>query len=795
MRIPLATYRLQLSPKFGFKQAQQIVDYLVELGISDIYASPIFKAKSGSLHGYDIIDTNQLNTELGSNENFESLMKSVKSRSMGWIQDIVPNHTAYDSENKLIYDVLEKGRDSQYADFFDIKWDYTEDELDGKILAPFLGKPLSQSLKDGEIKLDYEEGKPCIRYFEKKFPVRIDSEKSGALEKILSEQFYKLEFWKETRKIINYRRFFYLNNFIALKVENEKVFDYTHRLILQLVKEKKFTGLRVDHVDGLYDPSAYLQKLRKETPDSFIVVEKILALDERLQSDWLIQGTTGYDYLNYLNNVFCRQSSEEQFTQLYENILNNHKTYQEMLFEKKKFIIENYMAGELDYLMYLLKKIINENSLFKEVQFRIFKSVMIEILAGFPVYRTYLKKQTENELITKLISSFQQLSSAVMAKGFEDTFLYNYFRFISLNEVGGDPSQFGITIERFHDFNKERFEIRPHTLNATSTHDTKRGEDVRARLNVLSEIPQLWKSKINSWMQINSDNKRNFNGEYAPDKNDEYFIYQTLVGAYPFNEDNSGTFEQRVKDYIIKSVREAKRHSNWTEPNKEYENACIDFIDKILNPSYEFLKDFLPFQKMIAHYGVFNSLSQILIKITSPGIPDFYQGSELWDFNLVDPDNRRPVDYEKRKNILNEIKNPSNIIQKLLSTKEDGKIKLFLMYKALSVRRKFPELFQKGDYQPLEVRGLFKDNIIAFARRYENQFVITITPRFFTEIVSKEQLPLGEKIWKDTTVILDSEISYELINCITGKTMTVQKNIYLAQAFEDFPVGLLSSQR
>ena len=793
MRIPSATYRLQFNPAFGFQNATHIVEYLAELGISDIYASPIFKARKGSLHGYDIIDTNQLNPELGNREDFDDLVRNVKSHSMGWIQDIVPNHNAYDNENKLLYDVLEKGRNSEYADFFDIKWDYADDEFDGKILAPFLGKTLAEALKQGEIKLDYDGDKPCIRYFEKKFPLQISSDTSQPLDKILFEQFYELAFWQETRKRINYRRFFYLNDFIALNAEKENVFDYTHRLILELVKEEIFSGLRIDHIDGLSDPAEYLHKLREKVPDSYIALEKILVLDEQLPSDWPVQGTTGYNFMNYLNGIFCKQSSENEFTQFYNNISNNEKSYEELLKEKKRLIIKQYMAGELNYLLYLLKKIITGGSLFKAQQFNTYKNVLIEILASLPVYRTYIKSQTKNEFAEKFIASFQQLSGAVMAKGFEDTFLYNYFRFISLNEVGGDPSQFGITTERFHDYNKERLEKWPHTLNATSTHDTKRGEDVRARLNVLSEIPKLWKEKVYNWMQINASKKENISGQNAPDKNDEYFLYQTLVGAFPFEKENSGSFKQRIKDYIIKSVREAKRHSTWVEPNREYENACTNFVEEILNPSHQFLNDFIPFQNKIAHYGIFNSLSQLLIKVTSPGIPDFYQGCELWDLNLVDPDNRRPVDYEKRKYLFNEIKNSSDMIQKLLSKKEDGRIKMFLMWKALAVRKNSPDLFQKGDYQPLEIQGAFKDNVIAFARTYEKQFIITVAPRFFTDIISEDQLPLGETVWKDTSVVLDNKFSQNMTNCITGKSLHAEDKIYLAQALQDFPACLLCS--
>lgn len=421
MRLPLATYRLQFNPSFGFKETDAIIEYLAKLGISDIYASPIFKAKKGSLHGYDITDHNQLNPELGSKSDFKYLMKTIKKFRMGWLQDIVPNHMAYDFDNYMVRDVLENGNNSEYANFFDIYWYFVTDKFNGKILAPFLGEPYQQALKQGKIKLKYKEGQIRICYYEKYFPIQIkynnqslpsdlkqlqslSAKDHSITDQILSQQFYKLAYWRETQKVINYRRFFYLNNFIALKEENEKVFNHTHKLTFQLIKEKMFTGLRIDHIDGLYEPAAYLQKIRKKVGDIYIVIEKILALDEKLQNNWPVQGTTGYDFLNFLNGIFCKSVTEAEFTRLYQRISDPRSLYDNLLYKEKKLIIKKYFSGDLKYLLYLLQNIIGKNELCKITTTRL-KKVLVEILAYFPVYRTYITAPIEN---SKDISYFKE---------------------------------------------------------------------------------------------------------------------------------------------------------------------------------------------------------------------------------------------------------------------------------------------------------------------------------------------------------------------------------------------------
>jgi (1->4)-alpha-D-glucan 1-alpha-D-glucosylmutase len=388
-----------------------------------------------------------------------------------------------------------------------------------------------------------------------------------------------------------------------------------------------------------------------------------------------------------------------------------------------------------------------------------------------------------------------------MAKGFEDTSLYVYNRLLSLNEVGGNPQKFGISGGEFHHFIKKRSHHWPHSLNATSTHDTKRGEDVRSRINVLSEIPREWEKNIRTWSKINRGKKRKLDGRSVPDRNDEYFLYQTLIGAFPFHERDHDQFIERMKQYIVKAVREAKVHTAWLKPDMDYENVFVSFVEEILSPNAgnTFMSEFVPFQKKVAHYGIFNSLSQILIKITSPGVPDFYQGTELWDFTLVDPDNRRPVDFERRKAFLREIREKENgnlleLINALLRTREDGRIKLFLIYRALRARNAHPEVFQKGAYVPLEPAGKLKDHIIAFGRKHGEEWPVTIVPRFLTGMIKEGEYPFGRGVWDDTRILLPEGIGNRWRNVITNQYLNGDSELFIGQVLTHFPVALLMKE-
>jgi (1->4)-alpha-D-glucan 1-alpha-D-glucosylmutase len=928
MRIPVATYRIQLHRDFGFRALREIVPYLSDLGISDVYASPVFKARKGSLHGYDVVNPGELNPELGEPPDFEDLATELKKRDMGWLQDIVPNHMAFHMQNGMLADVLENGTRSPYFEHFDVWWDHPYTGMKGRLLAPFLGKFYGESLEEGEIRILYDEKGFRIGYYDLCFPLKIESythvlthgleslkkklgsnhpdfikllgilyvlrtlssresedegyeqisfikntlweiythceaihafidenlrifngekdpsERVRRLGPLLSEQFFRLSFWKVATEEINYRRFFSINNLISLRVEREDVFRRVHAFIFKLVQEGKITGLRVDHIDGLYDPHGYLDRLREAGRGIYTVVEKILGAEEELPLEWPVQGTTGYDFLNKINGLFCQSENERSFTKAYISFSGLRDGFDDLVTEKKRLILERHMTGDTDNLALQLKDLSSKDRYGSDITLYGLKRALTEVMASFSVYRTYVDgkglreedrsfvqraveraRQTnpglshefdfverflllefpgdlsEEERARRLgfVMRFQQFTGPLMAKGFEDTALYVYNRLLSLNEVGGSPERFGLSLQSFHAYNLKRLKHWPHALSATATHDTKRGEDVRARINALSEIPDQWEKQIRVWSRINKKQKKRVRGLDVPERNDEYFLYQTLVGAWPFDEGEYPEFVKRIRAYVIKAVREAKVHTAWLKPDGDYEEAYLSFLEDILEPGNPFLEAFLPFQRMVAKYAVYTGLSQTLIKITSPGVPDFYQGCELWDLNLVDPDNRRPVDYAKRRAFLEDMnakaeKGRPQLIGELLSAKEDGKIKLYLIHEALKVRNENPFLFQEGDYVALDTAGPFKDHVMAFARRREGKWAVTVAPRFFFALAGEGNHPLGEDTWKGTGLLFPEEAPETWRNCLTGEKIGGRGNFPVAEILRMFPVALLLSE-
>jgi len=932
MKIPSATYRLQFTPEFGFSEAAGVLPYLHALGISDIYASPIFHAREGSQHGYDVVDPNELNPQLGSEEEFESLNEQARRLGLGWAQDIVPNHMAYDGQNRMLMDVLENGEASPFFDFFDIDWQHPYESMRGKVLAPFLGGFYGECLEKGEIALHYDRHGLGVRYFSLQLPVNLESysevltqnlnllrkrlgshhldfikllgvlyalknippkqesadradqilfvkqmlwelytgtreikehldaniarfngipgnpESFSLLDRLLSQQHYRLSFWKVAAEELDYRRFFNINELISLRVEDEKVFRHSHTLIFKLVREGKLSGLRVDHVDGLYDPLGYLKRLRQEAGDLYLTVEKILGVDEELPSAWPVEGTTGYDYLNILNGIFCAGQQRRRFNQIYERFTGLETSWPALMPEKKRLIIGKYMAGDIESLAYLLKRVSSRDRHAADVTLYGLKRALVEVLAFFPVYRSYvspgsISAQDRDQLTkaverakeanaglllelnyigrfllldfadhatdeernrwTDFVMHFQQLTGPLMAKGSEDTALYVYNRLLSLNEVGGAPDRFGASVEEFHDFNLRRLAHWPHAMNATATHDTKRGEDARARINVLSELPAEWEKNLRTWSRTNRAKKTKLRGAEAPDRNDEYFLYQTLIGSYPLNQDQDGQFLERLTAYLIKAVREAKVHTEWLKPDGAYEQAFVDFARQILAPAEgnRFMEEFLPFAKKIAYCGMFNSLSQTLLKIASPGVPDVYQGTELWDLSFVDPDNRRPVDYAKRRHLLEELKDGEvkdrpGLLRDLLSRWENGRIKLYLIHKLLDFRRAHRELFTDGEYIPLEATGESRQAVCAFARRKGQTWALAVVPRLVGHRVYHGTPPLGAEVWNSTALSLRDDMPGRWLDIISGERLEASdtaptKNLLLRGVFNNFPAALL----
>jgi len=679
-----------------------------------------------------------------------------------------------------------------------------------------------------------------------------------ALHELVKAQAYRLAYWRAAADDINYRRFFDVNDLAGLRQENEIVFAQTHEFVLQLLREGQIDGLRVDHPDGLYDPKQYFERVQggdtSETgaPKScYLVAEKILTGDEQLPKDWPIHGTTGYNFSNLVNGLFVDSQSERRLDRIYRAFIGQHANFKEIVYECKKLVMDQLLNSELNVLANHLSRIALADRHTCDFTLKSLRDALTEIIACFPVYRTYVTEQEVSEsdrayineavgcakersstvetsiydfICEVLLTSqgaghpqfyqrsvihfamkFQQYTSALMAKGVEDSSFYRYNRLISLNEVGGDPLRFGTTPDQFHREVEQRSRSWPDEMLATSTHDSKRSEDVRARINVLSEIPTEWHRKVRTWREINRDKKTFDDGTEVPVSNDEYLLYQTLVGAWPTGNgaDNpSEHFTKRIREYMLKAVREAKEKTSWANQNKEYEDAVTKFVDGVLG-SQEFRNDFIPFQRKISHFGKLNSLSQTLIKLTVPGVPDTYQGNEMWEFNLVDPDNRRVVDYEMRRRVLTEFKEvcddgcdqQTTFARQLAANMNDGRIKAYLVWKILNLRKRQPELFQRGDYVPLEVAGERAKHLLAFARRYKAQTLIVVSPRLCAQLLAGElRMPCGEEVWQDAQITVPEDVT-RFRNLFTGEKFAREHGgLFAKHLFHNFPVALLLSE-
>jgi len=987
-RIPVATYRLQFNSEFRFSDAREILSYLHELGISDLYASPCFRARQGSRHGYDITDPTSLNPELGGEQEFDLLAAELQRRGMGLLLDIVPNHMCIESsDNSWWMDLLENGPSSPFADFFDVDWEPVKRELKDKVLFPILGDQYGAVLENGELTLAFEEGAFFLRYFDHRLPVmpksysailthrledlerelkaanvhyqellsivtaltnlpphtERDPEKVAEryrekevvkrrlrqldgqspeirrfidrntaifngekgkpasfdlLDDLLRRQVYRLSHWRVATEEINYRRFFDINALAAIRMENPRVFAEAHRLVFRLIREGKVSGLRVDHLDGLYDPADYLRQLQRgcylqrglasleghegktyskaEEEEKevrllgayagklarepsfkpfYIIGEKILMKGEKLPEEWPVFGATGYEFAGLVNGLFVETGNARAFDTTYGRFIPLRKGFAEIVYESKKLVMQSSMSGEINTLGYRLNTLSEINRHTRDFTLNSLIKALVEVVAFFPVYRTYTRGpavaerdrrnvesavarakrrnpatdpsifdfvrdvllfgppvcrgEKESEEWLDFVMRLQQLTGPVTAKGVEDTAFYVYNRFVSLNEVGGSPERFGTPLEAFHDQTIERCRTQPLALLATSTHDTKRSEDVRARLNVLSEISGRWRAALVRWRRLNRKKKPLVDGLPAPDPNEEYLLYQTLVGAWPLEPAGArdlSVFRRRIGEYMLKAVREAKVNSSWIRPNAAYEEAVVRFVDLLLqdDPENQFLADLEEFQRLTSHCGMLNSLSQTLLKITSPGIPDFYQGCELWDFSLVDPDNRRPVDFELRRRRLGDLRQQEEKIgrlalaRKLAADMSDGSIKLHLIRQALDLRHRERELFEAGEYLPLEARGARADHVCAYERHLGGKSVVVAAPRFFTRLVPEPSAaPPGPEVWEGTRIVLPAEGAEGLYrNVFSGETLSSEREegdevLSLANLLADFPVALL----
>ncbi|XXF79584.1 malto-oligosyltrehalose synthase [Myxococcaceae bacterium GXIMD 01537] len=919
---PLSTYRVQLHRGFGFREARALVGYLERLGVSDLYTSPALMAVPGSTHGYDCVDHQRHNPELGTDEEHVALCAELRGRGLGRVLDVVPNHMGIERLNALWFDVLENGPSSLYAGYFDIDWTPVKEELRDRVLLPILGEQYGLVLERGELKLAFRDGAFFIHYFEHVLPVapreyaRIlgeglprleerlgpehahlvelqsiitaiehlpprterarekvvernrekevikrrlaalatgsadvaacieaslaafngtpgDARSFDLLDAVLSRCSYRLAHWRVAGEEINYRRFFDINGLAAIRVEDPEVFDAAHALVFRWLREGRVTGLRIDHPDGLFDPTGYFLRLQEryflerarallaeelggdgepwaevepllrerwraevaETPDSplrkalYVVVEKIQGGRERIPETWAVHGTTGYRYANAVGGIFVNPEAEHGLTETYHRFLGEEVDFEELVYEKKLLIMRGSLASEINMLARELNRISEMNRRTRDFTLNSLRRALVEFIALFPVYRTYVdggrpepdardvqyvewtiaRAKARNTLTNASLFDFlrdillrrypehldtqeratmlrfamklQQVTGPVMAKGLEDTVFYLYHRLVSLNEVGGEPERFGVRATTFHLRNQERAERWPASVVTTSTHDTKRSEDVRARLHVLSEAPADWRRLVRRWSRLNARHVTALPSGPAPSRNDEYLFYQTVVGAWPMGEalptEAAADFQRRVREYMAKAIKEAKERTSWTNPDAAYEDAVARFVDACFDRrrSALFLEEAGAFKRRIERAGQLNALGQLVLKLASPGVVDTYQGCELWDLSLVDPDNRRPVDYALRARLLEALDAEAEadrpgLCARLVEALEDGRVKLYVLAQGLRLRRRHPALFRAGGYRALDCTGPRSEAAVAFARESEGAVLLAAAPRF-----------------------------------------------------------------
>ena len=878
---PSSTYRLQLHAGFTFEDASRVAEYLQALGVSHVYCSPYLQAAPGSTHGYNVVDPQRVNDELGGEEGLRRFSQRLGEAGLGQVLDIVPNHMAARRQNRYWWDVLENGPSSLYATWFDIDWHSAEVKLQNKVLIPVLGDHYGRVLNAGQIGIELDgEGFRAV-YMDNQFPVaprslaiplakaaeyahsatlsfiadslarlpapestdqdqielrhrdkaviyellrRLRAEKPevaaaiaqtvdelnhdrDALDEFLNLQNYRLAYWRTADQELGYRRFFDINTLVGLRVERPHVFDATHKRILEWLATGGIDGVRVDHPDGLRDPQQYFQRLRERAPDAWIVAEKILQPGEALRESWPIEGTTGYDFLNLCNGLMAHGEGLRELTEIYKGFTGAEADFAEIAHDKRIGVEQEALGSDVNRLASQFVEICEKNRDRRDYTRAEIRRAIREVAACFSIYRTYVvpdrdqitdedrreveaavseakKNRTDldpelldfiGEVLTlrargglesEFLLRFQQFTAPVMAKGIEDTALYCFNRMIGLNEVGGAPDRDGVSLAEFHEYCARMQATRPLTMTTLSTHDTKRSDDVRARLAAITETPARWKAAVHRWARMNGG----FKTEGFPDRNTEYFLYQTLVGAWPISA-------QRLKAYMQKAAREAKEHTNWTQQNKEFEDALDRFIERILE-SQEFVAALEAFVSLVLHAGRLNSLAQTLIQCTAPGVPDRYQGSELWNLTLVDPDNRGEVDYDLRRSMLAELERGMEA-EAIVERMDSGLPKLWVIYQALRLRRERPAWFgAEADYAPLFAEGAKKEHVMAFLRAGR---VATVVPRWNVKRGST---------WAGTTVELPEG---RWRNLLTGDAIQGGRTLVQTLLLR-FPVALLTKE-
>jgi len=886
--VPTSTYRLQVHGSFTLDDARAIVPYLQRLGTGAAYTSPYFGAEPGSTHGYDVTNHNEINPEVGGDAAYCAFTDALRDAKLQHVVDFVPNHMGISTAtNPWWRDVLAHGPQSRYARFFDIDWNPFKSELRRKLLLPILGDQYGKVLERGELRVELdpaEDSGVVLRYFDNRLPLTVprtpdaqelqrlngvpgQARSFDALHELLETQAYRLAYWRTAAHEINYRRFFDVNTLAGLRVEDPAVFDAIHQRLAQMLAEGRVTAVRIDHPDGLFDPAKYFEMLQALAGGVWVVAEKILSGHERLPSRWSVHGTTGYNFLHQVNGLFVDPASARRMRRIYAKLTGRTESFDDLLYETKRLIMDTAMASELTVLAHMLNRISESNRRSRDFTLNSLRDALVEVVACFPIYRTYvheggwtpddraaleraivharrrnaamdatifdffrevvLPRDPDDVLASvyerrdgyppadaseaaerlRFAMKFQQYTGPLQAKGLEDTAFYRHNLLLSLNEVGGDPSRFGVTAAEFHELNLRRQQDWPYEMIATATHDTKLGEDVRARIDVLSELPDEWGRDVSRWMRLARTARTIVDGEPAPDRNDEYRFYQALLGAWPA-AGVSDTFVQRMQAYMIKSVKEAKRRSSWINPDETYEAAVNTYVERLLTgpESSKFLPAFAPFQERVARVGLVNSLSQTVLKIASPGVPDFYQGTELWDLNLVDPDNRRPVDFRVRGCLLNRVDRILALegddraaeAAALLASWHDGAIKLLLTTAGLRLRGTMPGVLLDGAYLPLATDTLaIPAHVVAFARLATEGAVIAVAPHLVARLVNGAQAAPTGDAWKTSRVMLPSSLAGLVYrDAFTGAEVRPVKSndsawIFVGQALKTLPIALL----
>jgi (1->4)-alpha-D-glucan 1-alpha-D-glucosylmutase len=981
-RTPVATYRVQLSQAFTFRDLEALTPYLRDLGVTDCYCSPILAARAGSPHGYDISDHSKLNPEIGSMADLEQLSASLRSHDLGLLVDFVPNHMAIDPQTNAWWrDVLENGPSSPYSRFFDVDWRPVKEELRDKVLLAILGDQYGEVLERGELQLVFDDGALTLRYFDRVLPLnprrtplvigeavdalsvslgsdhadvrelrdilealagmpaqtqtaepavierqrakesartrlaalagRSDTVKEhieraiatvngqpgvaesfDRLHELLDLQAYRLAYWRTAFDEINYRRFFDVNELAGLRMEDPRVFAATHALLLDLVEQGHVTGIRLDHPDGLFDPTAYFESLaaaiaerataraggagkagragevggagtapyqphqpnQPYPPPLYTLVEKILGRGEQLRDSWPVHGTTGYNALNTVNGLFVHPERLLLLRRLYRQFTGYRRSAADTEYIAKNLMMRTAMASELNVLARALNRISETDRRYRDFTLNSLRRALMEVIACFPVYRTYVSGQGATDedvaVVDTAISDarrrnpvqepsifefirgvllppragadasidrwrdrllafthkFQQYTAPVVAKGVEDTAFYTDVLLLSANEVGGDLRHRSRSVAEFHQENLHRLTHWPLEMTAASTHDTKRGEDARARINVISELPEEWRTHVSRWSVINAAARTQPGATGAPDRNDEWLYYQALVGAWPAEKLGApvpktapDAFVERIGAYMRKALKEAKRHTSWVQENQDYEQATQTFVESTLQgePAARFLMSFVPFQRRLAWFGMINSLAQLVLRVGAPGVPDTFQGSELWNFSLVDPDNRQPVDFSMRRTMLAEL--ATTPLAQMLDQWPDGRVKMYTLMRALRFRRAHADLLLRGDYEPLS--GDADDpHVVGFIRRYEREELIVVAPRFLAAMMGGvPRNPLGAETWRMSGIRLPRRFARaRLVNVFTNEVVEplVHRDVpwlLIASALQSWPVAMLTT--